>query len=145
MTQLAGVPTRLQEIEVECLVEFVLAYISGQPLWVPYPCLGNRDALAAIAIENLPPLAVDLVHAVMVEVGTGRNRVTVGPFQPPDIPEQRILHQSMRHVHPEPVHAAIEPEPQDRLELGCDVGVLPVQVRLFGGEQMEVPLGALCI
>jgi hypothetical protein len=46
----------------------------------------------------------------------------------------------MRHIDPETVDAAVQPVPQDRVELGEHLLVAPVEVRLLGGEQVEVPL-----
>jgi hypothetical protein len=46
----------------------------------------------------------------------------------------------MGDVDAEPVDAEVEPESKDRLELGPDLGVGPVEVGLLGGEQMQVPL-----
>jgi hypothetical protein len=44
------------------------------------------------------------------------------------------------HVHPEAVDPTVEPEPQHRDELGADLRVAPVQVRLGDVEQVQVPL-----
>ena len=52
----------------------------------------------------------------------------------------RVLRQAVRDVDAEAVDAAVEPEPQDRLELRADLRVRPVEVRLLGREQVEVPL-----
>src|SRR5215211_5465124 len=50
------------------------------------------------------------------------------------------LHQPMRHVDSEAVDAEVEPEPQRLFEVGSDVGVLPVQIRLLRRVQVQVPL-----
>ena len=50
------------------------------------------------------------------------------------------LDQAVRHVDPEAVDAALAPEPQDVVELGDDVRVLPVQVGLGHVEDVQVPL-----
>jgi hypothetical protein len=44
------------------------------------------------------------------------------------------------YVDAEPVHPAVEPEPQDCLEFRPHLVVRPVQVGLLGGEQVQVPL-----
>ena len=44
------------------------------------------------------------------------------------------------HVDAEAVHASVEPEPEDGVELIGDRRVVPVPVGLFGGEQVQVPL-----
>jgi len=46
----------------------------------------------------------------------------------------------VRHVDPEPVHATVQPEPQDVLELGAYPRVGPVQVGLLDIEEVQVPL-----
>ena len=51
-----------------------------------------------------------------------------------------VLLQRVGDVDPEPVDAAVQPEPQGALEVVDDLGVLPVEVGLLGGEQVEVPL-----
>jgi hypothetical protein len=43
-------------------------------------------------------------------------------------------------VDAEPVDAAVEPEPHDAVELGRHLGVVPVQVGLLGGEDVQIPL-----
>ena len=52
----------------------------------------------------------------------------------------KIFGQRMGDVDAEPVDAAVGPEPQGFDEVLPDVGIGPVQVRLFGGEQVQVPL-----
>ena len=48
--------------------------------------------------------------------------------------------EAVRDVDPEAVRAAIEPEPQDRLELGSDLRLRPVEIGLLRREQVQVPL-----
>ena len=50
------------------------------------------------------------------------------------------LDQRVGDVDPEPVDPAVQPEPQRLLEIGDDLGILPVQVRLLGGEDVQIPL-----
>ena len=50
------------------------------------------------------------------------------------------LDQPVGHIHPEAVHATVQPEAQDVLELVPDLRVLPVQIRLGGVEQVQVPV-----
>ena len=57
--------------------------------------------------------------------------------------EGRVLGEEMGDVDPEAVHPARQPELEDRLELGAHLGVGPVEVRLRGVEQVQVPLAGL--
>ena len=50
----------------------------------------------------------------------------------------QVLGQAVRNVDAEPVHALVAPEPQHAQELLADLRVIPVQVRLFLGEQVQV-------
>ncbi|GES34174.1 hypothetical protein San01_66620 [Streptomyces angustmyceticus] len=50
------------------------------------------------------------------------------------------LDQAVGHIDPEAVHAQVEPEAEDGTELVPDGGVVPVEVGLLGGEEVEVPL-----
>ena len=50
------------------------------------------------------------------------------------------LHEGVRHVHPETGDAAVQPEAQDPLEFHVDGEVVPVEVRLGGVEEVQVPL-----
>jgi hypothetical protein len=54
--------------------------------------------------------------------------------------EAGILDEQRRGVDADAGNAALEPEPQDVLVLGPHVRVLPVEVRLLGREQVQVPL-----
>ena len=77
---------------------------------------------------------VVLVEARVVDAVLQRAGWSGGVGQP-----VRLAH-AVRDVDAEPVDAAVQPEPQRLLEVGPDLGVGPVQVRLLGGEQVQVPL-----
>jgi hypothetical protein len=49
------------------------------------------------------------------------------------------------HVDAEAVDAPVQPEAQDRRERGAHLGVLPVEVRLLGVEDVQVPLAGLAV
>ncbi|CKQ34450.1 Uncharacterised protein [Mycobacterium tuberculosis] len=51
----------------------------------------------------------------------------------------------MRHVDAEAIHAAVQPEAQCFLEVVKDFRVVPVQVRLFGVEKVQVPLARVAV
>ena len=60
-----------------------------------------------------------------------------------EVGQGRVLHQAVGDVDAKAVHAAREPELEDRVELGAHGLVRPVQIRLRRIEQMQVPLAVL--
>jgi hypothetical protein len=72
------------------------------------------------------------VHAVQV---VERVRGVLG-----HLGQRGVLEQQRRRVDPDAVHPAVEPEPQDGFELLAHLGVVPVEVGLLRGEQMQVPV-----
>ncbi|MGX1251459.1 hypothetical protein RKD48_003970 [Streptomyces ambofaciens] len=52
----------------------------------------------------------------------------------------QVLDQRVRDVDAEAVDAPVAPEPQRGAEVGADLLVVPVQVGLLGGEEVQVPL-----
>ena len=52
------------------------------------------------------------------------------------------LDQAVGDIDAEPVHTAVEPEPQRVGHLTVHIGVVPVEVRLRGIEQVQVPVAA---
>ena len=59
--------------------------------------------------------------------------------------ERGVLGQEGSRIDANAGGAPIEPEAQDRLVLCPDVGVVPVQVGLLGGEQVQVPLAGRAV
>src|SRR5690606_24128251 len=57
-----------------------------------------------------------------------------------DVGQTGRFDHAVRDVDPEAVDAQVQPEPQDVEELLAYLRVLPVEVGLFGREQVEVPL-----
>jgi len=146
-----GVPPRREEREVEGLVHLAGAHVPREPLERFDPRLGDQRAVAVVGGEHPVPGAVDFVDTLLVEHGTPVDRADravlgrrLGALDHRDLPvpvgQARGLHQAVSHVDPEAVHALVEPEPQHVLELGAHLGVLPVEVRLTGVEQVQVPL-----
>ena len=135
-----------QVLEVERLVHLVRADVAGQPLGRLHPRLGDQHPLAGVAVQDLPPLPVDLVHAVLVphrrarlvDLVAGEDLLRLLP-----VGQVGLLDQAVRHVDPEAVHAAVQPEPQDVQELRVHLRVVPVEVGLAGVEQVQVPLAGL--
>ncbi len=135
-----GVPRGLQEVEVEGLMQLVRPHVPGEALLGRRPGLGDADALPVVGVEQAAPAPVDLVDAVLVEVRQHRRAEHLDLAARPDVGKPLRLDHPVGDVDAEAVHAEVEPEAQDRLELRVDLGVLPVQVGLLGGEQVEVPL-----
>ena len=55
------------------------------------------------------------------------------------------VNQAVGDVDPEAVDAAVEPEAQRLLEVGLDVAVGPVDVRLLRGEKVQIPLAGAAV
>ncbi len=56
-----------------------------------------------------------------------------------EVRERRVLGHRVGDVDAEPVDAAVEPEPQDVVERLGDLRTCPVEVRLLGREEVQVP------
>ena len=81
--------------------------------------------------------------AVIQRIGTVDRKLQVQI----DLTAQRvgqILRERVRHVDSESVDSAVRPEPQGVKEVLPDLFVAPVEVRLFAGEQVAVPLSVGC-
>ena len=149
-----GVPAGHEVGEVEGLVHLVRADVAEHARQRGDPGLSHHHRLVRVGVQHAAPLAVDLVDPVLVDERHGRLErvhvevrvlVLVGVRDHAHagvvrVRVARLLDEPVGHVHTEPVHAAVQPEPQDVLELRADLRVLPVQVRLGGVEQVEVPL-----
>ena len=129
------VPGPNQEVEVERGMEFIGPQVLGETVGVRQPDLANEDAVVRVRIGDGPPAAVDLVELVAISVG-----VLAGLGLGRDLRECGVLDQQSGRIDPDAGNAAVEPELEDSLVLGTDVGVVPVQVGLFGREKVEIPL-----
>ncbi len=134
-----GVPGAVQEAEVEGLVQLVGPDVQGEPLGRGRPGLGDADARARIGVEQPPPGAVDLVDAVLVEEGERLGPDQGGLGAAADVGQAGGLDHAVGDVDAEAVDTEVEPEAQDGGELLRDLGALPVQVGLLGGEEVQVP------
>jgi hypothetical protein len=143
LAEALGVEVGLQEAEVERLAQAVRAGVPRQTVG-RNPRFGHRHAWRVVLVEHRAPLGVDLVHLVPVVERMG----TVDTAQ-----QQRRLHlrragerfgqvlgQAVGDVDPEAVDPPVGPEPQRRQKVLPHLGVVPVEVRLLLGEQVEVPL-----
>ncbi len=146
LPEFVRVPRRLQILEVEGLPQFVRAGVQGAP-GAGDPGLGDGHPGRGVRVEDLAPVAVDLVHlvAVVERVRAGRELaegVLTAPLGRAQVPQRlaEILGEGVRDVDPESVHAPVGPEPQGGAVVVADVLVPPVEVGLLGGEEVQVPL-----
>ena len=139
MAELRGVEVRLEQVEVERLAETLGARIARAPRAL-HPRLGDRGAGRVVLVEHRPPLGVDVVHVVAVDdrvAAVDRHGVEFG------LARQRlgeILREHVGDVDAEAVDAAIRPEPQRAHEVLAHLRVVPVEVGLLDGEEVQVPL-----
>ena len=116
--------------------------VRGQPLGGRHPGLGDEDPWWIEAVGHLTPLAVHVVdlrsvpERVVETVGDDRD-VVLGQVE---IWLCGILDETVGDIDPEAVDATFEPEPEDVEELVAHLTVVPVEVGLLDGEQMEIPL-----
>ena len=105
-------------------------------------CLRDRHPRRVVAVQQVGPPAVDGDELVAVEqrvaaVDRGDLRVERGDGRPR---LGQVLRQSVGDVDAEPVHPAVGPEGQRPLEVDAHLLLVPVEVRLLGREEVEVPL-----
>ena len=142
-TQLLGPERGLEQVEVEGLPQFLTGCV-GRTAIGRHPRLGHGHPGRVVLVEDLPPVTVDVVHLVAV-LQTTIARGPVGGVKL-RLAGQRfaeILLEQVGDVHPEPVHPAVGPEPQRLVELGDDLGVVPVEVGLGDVEHVQVPLAVV--
>ncbi len=137
------VPVGLQQPEVERQVQLVRPDVPGQPLVAVHPDLADRHPVR-VRVEDPADQPVHVVHL--------RRRRSAGPARrsgsgtvlcrsrPVHVRQAGGLRHPVRHVDAEAVDAAVQPEPHRRLEVRRHRRVGPVQVRLLGREQVQVPL-----
>jgi hypothetical protein len=102
-----------------------------------------RDCVAGrfVGVEDPPPIGIDLVNVVAIPERVGAVLThQVGDLTPRRVRLRQILAQAMGHIDPKSVHPAVGPEAQCVTEVGPHFLVLPVEIRLLRGEEVEVPL-----
>ena len=135
-------PRRADHVEVERGVQLVRPKIRSETLGCRHPGLGDEDAWRVEAVGHLAPLSVHVVdprpipERVVETVGDDWC-VVLGKVE---IRQGGILDETVGDIDPEAVDAAFEPEPEDVEELVANLAVVPVEVGLLDGEQVEVPL-----
>ena len=113
------------------LVPFTVAVVAAATLPVPAPAaLPAAWARCGSSASVWPPGASP--GSSVVPSTMAADAFPVG--------QSRFLDHAVGHVHAEAVHAAVQPEPQHRAHFLLDLGVFPVQVRLLGVEQVQVPV-----
>ena len=135
----AGGPVGILHLEIEGLPQ---ARSVGGAAGGDDAGLRDGEARRAAGVEHGAPLTVDVVDLVAVEQGMG---AVVGQRPPGDLRHRAVgLGQVLGHtgggIDAEPVHTAVAPEAQDVQEVLAHGRVIPVEVGLLGGEDVEVPL-----
>ena len=140
-------PPRQERVEVEREVEASGLDVLDESLQRVEVRLRHEDAGAELGVGVLvgdrPPAPLEGGQVGVVPGGGTRVRVegaAPGLRVDADVGQRHVLGHRDRHVDAEAVDAAVEPEPQDRVELRPDALVAPVPVRLRHVEQVQVPL-----
>ena len=141
---LVRVEVGLYQLEVESEMQLVGPDVLGEASVVVHPDLADGDHIAVL-VEHLADLAVVLVHALVVETWVLIGDVQHRGFGVLDIGEARRLGHAMGDIEPEAVNATVQPEPQGLGEVVKHFRVVPVDIWLFRGEQMQVPLAGRAI
>ena len=125
-----------EEVEVERGVQLVGAQVAGEPRRGSgshtSPMSDARGRCSCRRSRRQPGRRRGARRGPRTGAGTAGRRVEVG--------QRRVLGEQRGGVDADAVDAPVEPEPQDVLELLADLRVVPVEVGLLGGEQVQVPL-----
>ena len=87
-------------------------------------------------VQNLPAHLLDILMNAGT-VGTGIVDGIAVEYRP-QIRQTRLLGKQAQNIHPEAIHALVQPPVHHPENFLPDLRVLPVQIRLFFGEEMEV-------
>ena len=123
-------------------MHLVGAKVPGEALGSVDDGLGHEHSVAVVLIGDLAPSAEDVVDLLDVPVRLVHPgaRLEQGADVVPSVGQARHLGHRRGGINANAVNAAVEPEPDDRVEVVLNFCVGPVQVRLLGGEQVQVPL-----
>ena len=142
-----GVQVGEDEREVEAQVELVagLTVEAGDLPEVEDPGLADQDPRRIGRVGDPSPVAVDLVHLGAVHVvdlalAAAADVLGIVVRRSGVVAQLAVLDEAVRHVDAEPGDPAVEPEPEDLLELAAHVLVPPVQIRLLHQEVVQVVL-----
>ena len=117
------------------------ADVAGEAVRGRDPGLGHEHPRVGVRVGDAPPLAIHLVHGIAVPERVVRLRLVPRSVRPlAEIGQVLVLVEPVGDVDPEAVDPAVEPEAQHPFEFGVDVRFRPVQVRLPGVEEVQVPL-----
>ena len=95
--------------------------------------LANGDYIWVMGQNFLVHLLQKLVNAWPVGVN---RQIAKSPFG--IIGESGVFRQKRNHIHPKPIHALVEPKPHHPINFLPKSGVLPVQIGLFFGKQVQI-------
>lgn len=131
---LVGIEVGFDQFEVEAQVQLVGPDVFGKAGVVVDPDLADGHHIAVL-VEHLADLSVVLVYTLVVEawvlVGDMQHR-GFGVF---DIGQTGRFGHAVRDVEAESVDAAVQPEAQGIGEVVEYLGVVPVDVGLFGANR----------
>jgi len=101
----------------------------------------NGESRWIVGVENAPPIRVNLVHVVAIPERMRAVRPhDVSDLDPRRIRLRHVLAQSVSNVDPESVDTVVSPKAYGLPEVLTNLLVLPIKIRLFGRETVEVPL-----
>ena len=138
LPQACRLPRAGQKVEVESRVHLIRAQVPRESPGVGEPHLADQHARLVVAVRDRAPAAIDVVELVAVH-----ERVVPVAVLELELGKHGVLHEERRRVDPDACDASVEPEAEDLLVLGPDVGMGPVEIGLLGREQVQIPLAVV--
>ena len=127
-------------------MELVRADVAGDARLVAQHDLAHQNASVVVGIGKPAPAAVQRMHLRLVDrvppVEALRRAGTRRACADALVTELTVLEEAVRDVDAEPIDAAVEPEAEDADEIALHLRVVPVEIRLFRREEMQVVLAA---